>query len=296
MKRLLFLVLLFVSFEASAQKAAGLWRGRFTSVSILQQEVSYIYELLLFQNGDSLTGYSYSSVTTGDFYAVCEIKGRVYDEYMVVTELKTLYQNPPEPEGNMQSHILFFTADNNEVTGEWKETTKRPMQILVETGKTFLKKEEDPSKSGLIKILEKKEVIKVADPTVKPAVVNPPIVNNDSIKLASRQKEILQTIESTADSVTIELYDDGLLDGDSVSVFYNNRILLNNILLSDKAIKQVVHLPLTKEGIIISMFAENEGSIPPNTGLLIIREGQKRYEVRFSSDKKKSAAVMLRKK
>lgn len=291
MKRLLFLVLLFVSFAATAQKAAGLWRGRFTSVSILQQEVSYTYELLIFQNGDSLTGYSYSTITTGAFYAVCEIKGRVYDDYMVVTEKKTLYQNPPEPEGDMQSHILFFTSDNNEVTGEWKETTKRQLQVLVETGKTFLKKEEDPTKSGLLKILEKKEVIKVADPNVKI-----PIVNSDSIKLASRQKEILQTIESTADSVTIELYDDGLLDGDSVSVFYNNHILLNNILLSDKAIKQTIHLPLTNEGIIISMFAENEGSIPPNTGLLIIREGDKRYEVRFSSDKKKSAAVLLRKK
>lgn len=290
MKRLLFLVLLFVSFAATAQKAAGLWRGRFTSVSILQQEVSYTYELLIFQNGDSLTGYSYSTITIGEFYAVCEIKGRVYDDYMVVTEKKTLYQNPPEPEGDMQSHILFFTADNNEVTGEWKETTKRQLQVLVETGKTFLKKEEDPSKSGLLKILEKKNAIQINDP------VKPSVVNQDSIKLASRQKEILQTIESTADSVTIELYDDGLLDGDSVSVFYNNRILLNNILLSDKAIKQTIHLPLTKEGIIISMFAENEGSIPPNTGLLIIREGDKRYEVRFSSDKKKSAAVLLRKK
>ncbi len=289
MKRFLFICLLFVSFAASAQKAAGLWRGRFTSVSILQQEVSYTYELLLFQNGDSLTGYSYSSLSTGEFYAVCDIKGKLYDDYFVVTEKKTLYQNPPEPTGVMQSHILFFTADNREATGEWKQTNKRPTQMFLEQGKTFLKKEEDPSKSGLLKILEKKNAIQINDP------VKPSVVNQDSIKLASRQKEILLTIDATADSVVLELYDDGLMDGDSVSVFMNNNLLFKHILLSDKAIKQTIHLPATKEGMLITMFAENEGSIPPNTGLLIIRDGEKRYEVRFSSDKKKSAAVMLRK-
>jgi hypothetical protein len=44
------------------------------------------------------------------------------------------------------------------------------------------------------------------------------------------------------------------------------------------------------------MYAENLGSIPPNTGLLIIMDGEKRYEVRFSADLKTNAAILLRRR
>lgn len=286
------LIFLFVlqSLISSAQNAAGLWTGRFTTTSMLQQNIPYRYELLLFQEGSSLTGYSYSTAGTGDFYAVCEIKGNIYDGYMVINEKKTLYQNPPSPDGVMQSHILFFSADNKEATGEWKQTNKSVVQLLAETGKTFLKKEEDPSKSNLIKILERKNTVKVDDGKTSAQV------NQDSVKLASRPKNILQTIILDTDSVTIELYDDGLIDGDSVSVFINNSMLLNKVGLTDKTLKETIRLPVSAEGIILTMFAENEGSIPPNTGLLIIRSGEAKHEIRFSSDTKKSAAIELRRK
>ena len=39
------------------------------------------------------------------------------------------------------------------------------------------------------------------------------------------------------------------------------------------------------------MQAENLGSIPPNTALMIIKTRKKRYEVRLSSDHNKTAAV-----
>jgi len=290
MKRMLIFLFVLQGLVSSAQNAAGLWTGRFTTTSILQQNIPYRYELLLFQNGNTLTGYSYSTAGTGDFYAVCEITGNIYDGYMVITEKKTLYQNPPEPGGVKQSHILFFTADNNEATGEWKQTNKTTVQLTLQQGKTFLKKEEDPSKSNLIKILERKNTVKVDDGKTSAQV------NRDSVKLASRPKNILQTIILDTDSVTIELYDDGLIDGDSVSVFINNSILLNKVGLTDKALKQTIRVPVSAEGILLTMFAENEGSIPPNTGLLIIRSGEAKHEIRFSSDTKKSAAIELRRK
>jgi len=290
MKRILLFLFVIQGFLSSAQNVEGLWVGRFTTTSIIQESVPYRYELLLFQNGNTLTGYSYSTAGTGTFYAVCEITGSVYDGYMVITEKKTIYQNPPEPGGVKQSHILFFGADNKEATGEWKQTNKSTVQVLAEAGKTFLKKEDDPSKSHLIKILEKKNTVKID------AGNSPQTVNQDSVKLASRPKNILQTIITDADSVTIELYDDGLIDGDSVSVFLNNKVLLNKVGLSDKALKQTIYLPASKEPLLLTMFAENEGSIPPNTGLLIIRSGDAKHEIPFSSDTKKSAAVELRRK
>ncbi|MFT3846135.1 MAG: hypothetical protein QM725_13855 [Lacibacter sp.] len=290
MKKIFFLLpaLFFVSFCAWTQDVSGLWTGRFTTTGILQDNLPYKYELLIFQNGDNLTGYSYSSAGAKDFYAVCEISGKLYEGYMVVTEKKTLYQNPPEPEGVMQSHILFFSSDNKEATGDWKQINKQAFQVMIQEGQTFLQKEEDPSKSGLIKVLEEKNRIAVTDKNSVAAV------NADSVKLASREKEILQTIVIASDSVQIELYDDGLIDGDIISLYVNNNVLLDKIALKDKALKQTIPFNSGGESIFISMFAENEGTIPPNTGLLIIRDGQKKYEVRFKSDLKKSSAVELK--
>jgi len=293
MKVVVALVLLCCTLSSAAQTIAGLWRGRFTSNHPLQMNMDYKYELLLFQEGNKITGYSYSTVVNGEFYAVCEIAGNLFDGYMVITETKTLYQNPPGSEGVLQSHILFLNSDTKEVSGEWKQSNNRKTKLFEESGKTFLKQEDDPSKSGLIKVLEQKKAVQVEKPT---APKQEQIINKDSIRLASRTVEILKSIETDADSVMIELYDDGLIDGDSVSVFNNNVVLLNRIGLSAKGIKQTIAVPATNEGLQLTLFAENEGTIPPNTGVLVVKTGGLVYEIRFKSDSKKSAAVRITKK
>ena len=291
MKLVFTFVLLCCNLFSSAQNIAGLWRGRFTSNHPLQMNMEYKYELLLFQEGNKITGYSYSTVVNGEFYAVCEITGSLFEGYMVITETKTLYQNPSGSEGVLQSHILFLNGDTKEVSGEWKQSNKRKTQLFEETGKTFLKKEDDPSKSGLLKVLEQKNEVQLEKPI---APKQEPILNKDSIKLSSRTVDIVKSIETDADSVLIELYDDGLIDGDSVSVFNNNSVLLNRRGLSDKGIKQTIALPKTEGGLLLTLFAENEGTIPPNTGVLVVKTGGLVYEIRFKSDNKKSAAVLIK--
>jgi hypothetical protein len=44
------------------------------------------------------------------------------------------------------------------------------------------------------------------------------------------------------------------------------------------------------------MYAENLGSLPPNTGLLVLQYDNKRQEIRFSGDLKKNVAITLRRK
>lgn len=291
MKFAFILGLLFCSLHLAAQDIAGLWRGRFTSNHPLQMNMEYKYELLLFQEGNKLSGYSYSTLVNGEYYAVCEITGTLFDGYMVITERKTVYQNPPGPEGVMQTHILFLNTDLKEATGEWKQANKRQTQLFDESGKTFMKKEDDPSKSGLLKVLEEKGAVQMEKPS---APKQEPVLNKDSIKLSSRTVEVVKSIETDADSVLIELYDDGLIDGDSVSVFNNNSILLSRIGLSDKGIKQTIALPKTEAGLLLTLFAENQGTIPPNTGVLVVKTGGMVYEIRFKSDNKKSAAVLIK--
>jgi hypothetical protein len=293
MKLVLSLALICCTLFSSAQTIAGLWRGRFTSNHPLQLVTEYKYELLLFQDGNNITGYSYSTLVNGEYYAVCEVTGNLFDGYMVVTERKTVYQNPPGPAGVMQTHILFLNTDLKETSGEWKQANKRQTQLFEESGKTFLKREEDPSKSGLLKVLNEKGEVQMENSS---APKQEPVLNKDSVKLSSRTVEIVKTIETDADSVLIELYDDGLIDGDSVSVFNNNHVLLKGIALSDKGLKQTIAVPKTLDGLTLTLFAENQGTIPPNTGVLVVKTGGMVYEIRFKSDNKKSAAVRIAKK
>ena len=111
MKFAITIALLCCTLFSSAQNIAGLWRGRFTSNHPLQLVTEYKYELLLFQDGNTITGYSYSTLVNGEHYAVCEVTGNLFEGYMVVTERKTVYQNPPGPSGVMQTHILFLNTD-----------------------------------------------------------------------------------------------------------------------------------------------------------------------------------------
>jgi hypothetical protein len=41
------------------------------------------------------------------------------------------------------------------------------------------------------------------------------------------------------------------------------------------------------------MYADNLGAIPPNTALMIVTDGTKRYEVRIESDTEKSGSVVF---
>ena len=44
------------------------------------------------------------------------------------------------------------------------------------------------------------------------------------------------------------------------------------------------------------MFADNLGSIPPNTALMIISDGVKEHEVRLSSSFEKNATIRIKRK
>jgi hypothetical protein len=55
-----------------------------------------------------------------------------------------------------------------------------------------------------------------------------------------------------------------------------------------------LQLDPTKEFNELSMFAENLGMIPPNTAALIVRDGQKEYQLLLQSDFSKSATLKLK--
>jgi len=93
------------------------------------------------------------------------------------------------------------------------------------------------------------------------------------------------------------LYDNGTVDGDTVSVVLNDEVVIPKQGLSEQAYRKVIRIPADLgDSLQLVMYAENLGSIPPNTGLLIVEDGPDREEVRFEGDLKKSSAVILRRR
>jgi hypothetical protein len=86
------------------------------------------------------------------------------------------------------------------------------------------------------------------------------------------------------------------VDGDSISIFFNDKILASSQKLSARAIKLNLALDNGKDFNEISMFADNLGSIPPNTALMIVYDGKQRHEVRISSTLQNNGTVRIRKK
>jgi hypothetical protein len=111
-----------------------------------------------------------------------------------------------------------------------------------------------------------------------------------------RETTVQKEIEVASDSVQVDFYDNGEIDGDSISVFFNNQLLGANLLLSTRSIHMNIKLDTTKEFNELAMFANNLGSIPPNTALMLVSDGKNRYEVRLSSNLDKTGAVRIKRK
>lgn len=112
-----------------------------------------------------------------------------------------------------------------------------------------------------------------------------------------RNNNVIKTIEVENATVRVDLYDNGEIDGDSVSLFYNGKLLLSNKKLSDKPISVNVTVDTDASMNELVMYAENLGAIPPNTALMVVYDGpNSRYEARITSDLQKSGTIRFLRK
>ncbi len=110
----------------------------------------------------------------------------------------------------------------------------------------------------------------------------------------SRRKNIVKIISISQPTFKLDFYDNGEIDGDSISVFYNGKMVLSHQRLSDKPISLTLSIDKNAPENIVTMYADNLGTIPPNTALMVVTDGNKRYEVRMESDTEKSGSVIFK--
>jgi len=226
-------------------------------------------------------------------------------------------ENVLEGFSSVKSLLLKLLSSGEDDSVYLKKVSSRPLQILENMYDCFLEEKKSKDTTTITNIPEKKtdsivpavpekEIIstnadtlttvpeKITDSLV--TIIPPPINKADSIsipeELVKRKNKEQSHIEVNVKTITLNVYDNALIDGDTVSIFYNGKLLLSHQRLSEKPIVINIELDEKQTRHEIILFAENLGSIPPNTALVVIYAGEKRYEL-FSSANLKENAVLV---
>ncbi len=171
-----------------------------------------------------------------------------------------------------------------------KPVMKPPASVVVNNTPaviTPIKTNPTPPPSVAVSAVEKPVTI-IAKANIP--VANPPVA------FETRKIENIESVYYKSDSLEITLYDNGEVDGDTVSVLMNGKVIMSRVGLSTNAVRKTIYTQGTGDSIQIVMYAETLGSLPPNTGLLIVNDGGERYEIRFSGDLQRSSAIVFRKR
>lgn len=126
-------------------------------------------------------------------------------------------------------------------------------------------------------------------------IVTESAADDQLIAAFGRRNTILQKeIVVFDDSILVSFYDNGDIDDDTISVFLNKKPILARRGLTSRALNIYIGLDSTRDIHELSMFADNLGQFPPNTALMVISDGEKRYEIYLSASLKQNASVRLR--
>ena len=109
--------------------------------------------------------------------------------------------------------------------------------------------------------------------------------------LKNKENVLVQEIKVDSGVVHIEFYDNGQIDGDTITVYVNNRTVVSRQMLKTQPVSLSVNIDSRKPVQDVVMVGENLGTIPPNTALMIVTANKKRYQLYLTADEKKNALV-----
>jgi len=265
--------------EGRAQDLTGQWTGTATGLTPEGQQ-KLVLSIL---EGDSAFGgvlHWYSPETQTIRHII--VSGRFYGKDSILTIREDSTINVEEgraggPPGGF--YILFYrrtAGRRDELQGHWRGTggwmgTSEDLTIRLE-------KKAPP----FIPVLMTKP--KKKDSTESKQVQT--LLGRESVVAAN-----IPVPTQGTDTIKIELYDNGEIDGDSVSLFLNNGLLLQHLKLTAQA--KVLLVPVDKSVPVnrLVLFAENLGRLPPNTALMEVTVHGKTYTLFLSTDFKKNASV-----
>ncbi|HEY1869552.1 MAG TPA: hypothetical protein VGG71_00770 [Chitinophagaceae bacterium] len=302
----IFWLLSLLPIQSYSQDLTGIWTG-FLQIG----DDKLPYELVVSGTGSSLKGYSLMTFTFNGVENIgiktMELKMKrgsisvedgdlIYDNYSTPGRRVKLYGN------------LAWVGKDTSMTLAGTFATRSLDMRLAPTENSFkgmihLQKKNPSIQTKLISKLEEMNLLSTlsfAKPEKKKEenFIQTKEINTitKETTVAPRRIEIIQAISFHSDSLMISLYDNGEIDGDTVSIILNGKTILSKQGLTAKAITKTILTSELGDSSELIMYAENLGRIPPNTGLLIVQDGNEKYYVRFSGDLQNNSAIILRRK
>jgi len=259
----------FIQLLLSAQDISGVWTGNYKPSFFTATPEKLVIEISIY-NDSLITGashlyYKHQQYEHYKIYGVYKKKESIIyfsEDSTIAVKLGPMDKNCL----GRYTMKLTSTGDFLEMTGKWEDNSVSLFQC---------------PPSGVW--LEKKanEKIKQTNSTPKD-------------KRLERRSDIQSLVEISAmekDSILIELYDNGIVDNDSASIYLDDSLLLFKQFVSSKPVSLYVSLGKQRPISKLKLVAENLGSIPPCTVLMIITTKKKRYEVNLSSNFNSNAVV-----
>ena len=288
-----------------AQSVFGYWYG-YANVKTKASANNYLVELVLQPEKGYVQGVlNYYFKNT---FRSMQVKGN----YNAGTRQLSLYNIPLTYHGsvsnfeidcimNMQATLRVAQAESR-LTGAFISLPDYRYTCTDVNFNLVMNADISKKDSVLQAIREYKETYQVWKPSASDTLTQVNIVQRKVVNYVienqykERANEIAGEIEVSSDSLKVDFYDNGEVDGDSISVFYNSQLIAFHQKLGTRSIHFNITLNPKSEVNELSMFADNLGSIPPNTALMIIDDGKKRHEVRLSSSLDKTATIKIRRK
>ena len=227
---------------------------------------------------------------------VAEIKRKENESESISKQVTATDRKITENKSNTQSINSEPKTQNTEslktivaVSIPEKNSTKEatPKEVKQTAVKETQAGETKATAAAANNIAETKSQVKTTEP--EKVIALPSVIEK-------RVNNTIQTVSVASDSLVLSFYDNGVVDGDSISVYINGENVISKVKLKEAAVKKTIYLGNENAETKLTLVAENLGSIPPNTGLLIIQDGTDRYQIRFSADMETNASVIIKKK
>lgn len=284
-KLVLFIILCNFFIAGKTQSVEGYWYGTGTVVSTANSN-NYLTELVLKQKGNKVTG-------TLNFY---------FRDSLFSKKVEGIYNNSNTQLTFKAIPIIFYKSVNTELGVDCSMLGS--FQLITARAGSFLNGSLDADESHkytcpsihfkLYKSTDTIPLKKEAEVDVE-AVIEKKLPTIDTTK--KRIKNLIQTILVNNSEVNLSFYDNGVIDNDSVSIYADEHLVKAKAMLSYTPIKVTIKIPEGKKDYVdVSMFAENVGTEPPNSAVLVLYDGKIRHEIQLASDLKTTATVRIKRK
>ena len=111
--------------------------------------------------------------------------------------------------------------------------------------------------------------------------------------LVGRENKLVKQVTVNSSSISIDLYDNGTIDNDTIMIFDNKVLLLENKRLSYKATHFDVNFNKDNNRHEIIIVEHNLGTVPPNTALMVVKDGTSRQELYITSTLSVNAMIIF---